>query len=486
MRKAGKRRLTEAQLLRKTKIVCTIGPASHELDSLLKLIQAGMDVARLNFSHGTHAEHAERICMIRQAEAECHRYIPIMLDTKGPELRIGRFASGPVALRPGASFVITTEPIIGGPNVVSVNYPGLPLIVQPNDRLLLDDGLLELEVAAVRGHDVECTVVVGGQLSDRKRVSIPGRRLNLPTLSADDKDDLLFGIENGVNLVAASFMRSAADVQQVKSFLAEHGSSIPVIAKIESREGIENLDGILRAADGLMVARGDLGVELPAEDVPIIQKQMIQKCRRAGKPVITATQMLDSMIRNPSPTRAEVSDVANAVFDGTDAVMLSGETASGTYPVESVRTMARIAERAEMALQYTDAATPRMGSASMPVTDAIGHATVQIAAELRAAAIITSTKSGWTARMISKHRPRTMIIAVATDLHTTRTLNLLWGVYPILGEDITTTDEMILIAVNRAVEAGYARPGDTVVITAGVPAGVSGTTNLIKVHEVKP
>jgi pyruvate kinase len=274
-------------------------------------------------------------------------------------------------------------------------------------------------------------------------------------------------------------------VRQVKSFLAEHGSNIPVIAKIESREGIENLDSILRVADGLMVARGDLGVELPAEDVPIIQKQMIQKCRKAGKPVITATQMLDSMIRNPSPTRAEVSDVANAVFDGTDAVMLSGETASGMYPVESVHTMARIAQRAEMALQYTDAAAPRMGSASMPVTDAIGHATVQIAAELRAAAIITSTKSGWTARMIARHRPRTMIIAVATDLHTTRTLNLLWGVYPILGEDIATTDEMILIAVNKAVEAGYARPGDTVIITAGVPVGVSGTTNLIKVHEVK-
>ncbi|MBP7892218.1 MAG: pyruvate kinase [Firmicutes bacterium] len=471
--------------MRKTKIVCTIGPASHELDSLRKLIQAGMDVARLNFSHGTHAEHAERIGMIRQVEDECRRYIPIMLDTKGPELRIGRFSSGSVTLEPGASFTITTEPVTGGPDVVSVNYPGLPLIVAPNDRLLLDDGLLELEVASVRGPAVVCKVVVGGQLSDRKRISIPGRRLNLPTLSADDKDDLLFGIGNGVDMVAASFMRSAADVQQVKSFLAEHGSSIPVIAKIESREGIENLDSILRAADGLMVARGDLGVELPAEDVPIIQKQMIQKCRKAGKPVITATQMLDSMIRNPSPTRAEVSDVANAVFDGTDAVMLSGETASGMYPVESVRTMARIAQRAEMALQYTDAVAPRMGSASMPITDAIGHATVQIAAELRAAAIITSTKSGWTARMISKHRPRTTIIAVATDVHTTRTLNLLWGVYPILGEDIATTDEMILIAVNKAVEAGYARPGDTVIITAGVPVGVSGTTNLIKVHEVK-
>ena len=471
--------------MRKTKIVCTIGPASHELDSLRELIQAGMDVARLNFSHGTHAEHAERIRMIRRLESECRRYVPIMLDTKGPELRIGRFSAGHVTLEPGASFTITTEPVTGGPDAVSVNYPGLPLIARPGDRLLLDDGLLELEVSAVQGPAVVCKVVVGGKLSDRKRISIPGRRLNLPTLSADDKDDLLFGIENRVDMVAASFMRSAADVRQVKSFLAEHGSNIPVIAKIESREGIENLDSILRVADGLMVARGDLGVELPAEDVPIIQKQMIQKCRKAGKPVITATQMLDSMIRNPSPTRAEVSDVANAVFDGTDAVMLSGETASGMYPVESVRTMARIAQRAEMALQYTDAAAPRMGSASMPVTDAIGHATVQIAAELRAAAIITSTKSGWTARMIARHRPRTMIIAVATDLHTTRTLNLLWGVYPILGEDIATTDEMILIAVNKAVEAGYARPGDTVIITAGVPVGVSGTTNLIKVHEVK-
>ncbi len=472
--------------MRKTKIVCTIGPASHDLQLLRKLAQAGLDVARLNFSHGTHAEHAERIRAIRQLEAECGRYIPIMLDTKGPELRIGSFADGPITLVPGASFTITTEPIAGGPDAVSVNYAGLPLVVAPGDRLLLDDGLLELAVADVRSTAIECRVIVGGQLSSRKRVSIPRKRLDLPTLSADDKSDLLFGIENNIDIVAASFMRSASDVQQVKSFLAQHGSNIPVIAKIESREGIENLDAILRAADGLMVARGDLGVELPAEDVPIIQKQMIQKCRRVGKPVITATQMLDSMIRNPSPTRAEVSDVANAVFDGTDAVMLSGETASGLYPAESVRTMARIAERAELALQYTDTPAVRIGSASASLTDAIGHATVQIAAELRAAAIITSTKSGWTARMISKHRPKTMIIAVATDLHTTRTLNLLWGVYPILGEDIATTDEMILIAVNKALEAGYARAGDTVVITAGVPVGVSGTTNLIKVHEIKP
>lgn len=470
--------------MRKTKIVCTIGPTSDDLDTLRNLVKAGMDVARLNFSHGVHEEHAERIRNIRLVAQEYEKHIPIMLDTKGPELRIGAFESGSITLTPGELFTITTEPVLGNSGVVSVNYPGMPILVSPGDEILLDDGQLEMVVRSVKGPAVECEVIVGGILSDRKRVSIPGRQVDLPTLSSEDKKDLAFGIEHGIDIIAASFIRTASSVQEIKSFIESRGASLPVIAKIESREGIENIGSILRFADGLMVARGDLGVELPAEDVPIIQKQLIQKCRRVGKPVITATQMLDSMIRNPHPTRAEVSDVANAVLDGTDAVMLSGETASGMYPVESVSTMARVVIRTETAGHFTDVQAQRGGSGSTTATDAIGYATVQIATELRAAAIITSTKSGWTARMIAKHRPKTPIVAVATDEQTARILNLVWGVYPVQGHDIATTDEMITTAVTKAQEAGFVRKGDTVVITAGVPVGMSGTTNLIKVHEV--
>lgn len=471
--------------MRKTKIVCTIGPASEDIERLRQLTAAGMDVARLNFSHGSHEEHAARIARIRTVEAEFGRPIAILLDTKGPEIRIGTFADKMITLNAGDAFTLTTEPVVGSSSIVSVNYAGLPATVVPRDRLLLDDGLLELEVKSVAGSSVECRVMVGGQLGDHKRLSLPGKKLNLPALSDADRSDLIFGIEYGVDLIAASFIRNASDVAEIKQFLAANGSGIPVIAKIESRDGIENLDSILRAADGLMVARGDMGVELPAEDVPIIQKQMIHKSRKAGKPVITATQMLDSMTRNPHPTRAEVSDVANAVFDGTDAVMLSGETAQGKYPVQSVRTMARIAERTETALQFSEAVTYRAIGAASSVTDAIGHATVQIAAEVNAAAIITSTVSGWTARMVSKHRPRTKIVAVTPDERTARFLNLLWGVFPVVGEDIKTTDQMINIATARSLQAGLVYPGDTVVITAGVPVGVAGTTNLIKVHEIE-
>lgn len=471
--------------MRKTKIVCTIGPTSQDPAIMRRLVAAGLDVARLNFSHGIHEEHAARIRTIREIGAETGEHIPIMLDTRGPELRVGEFANGAVQLEAGQAFTLTSRKVTGSASEVSVNYDGFPKVISVGDRVQLDDGLLEMDVTAIRGQDVECRVLAGGMLSDRKRVAVPGHDLDLPSLSDEDREDLLFGIEQGVDLIAASFIRNADDMRSMKTFLAEHGCTTPVIAKIESREGIENLDSILRLADGLMVARGDLGVEMPAEDVPIIQKQIIQKCRRAGKPVITATQMLDSMTRNPHPTRAEVSDVANAVFDGTDAVMLSGETANGKYPVESVSTMARIAERTEMALPYQDAARQRLSTASPSVTDAIGHATVQIAAELKAAAIITATRSGWTARLISKHRPITRIVAVAPDAQTARMLNLLWGVTPIVGEQIVTTDDLINVAVSKAKESGIVGIGDTVVITAGLPVGVTGTTNLIKVHEVR-
>ena len=472
--------------MRKTKIVCTIGPASHGLDSLRELVHAGMDVARLNFSHGTHAEHGERMRMIRQVEAECRRYIPIMLDTKGPELRIGRFSAGSVTLEPGASFTITTEPVTGGPDAVSVNYPGLPLIARPGDRLLLDDGLLELEVASVRGPAVVCKVVVGGQLSDRKRISIPGRRLNLPTLSADDKDDLLFGIGNGVDMVAASFMRSAADVQQVKSFLAEHGSSIPVIAKIESREGIENLDSILRVADGLMVARGDLGVELPAEDVPIIQKQMIQKCRKAGKPVITATQMLDSMIRNPSPTRAEVSDVANAVMEGADAVMLSGETATGQYPTLVVQTMSKIIMEVEKSVydyNREDSLAPQPHSPSF-LSDAICYTACKLAKDSEADALVGMTQSGYTAFMLSSYRPKCPLYIFSKERTLISQLSLSWGVRAFYYAEEESLDDIIFDQINILKERGFVKKDDVVINTGSTPVELHLPTNIIKITRV--
>lgn len=467
--------------MRKTKIVCTIGPASEEREMLRSLIRAGLNVARLNFSHGTHEEHLVRIRLIREVAAEEGKYVAIMLDTKGPEIRIGTFAEGPISLTPGDTFILTTESVPGTRERVSVTYKGLPNDVVPGDRLLLDDGLLEIKVEGTSETEVFCRVVVGGPLSNRKGLNVPGKRVNLPAISAQDEADLRFGIAQGVDFIAASFMRTAADVLAIRKFLERNGASIPIIAKLENKEGVDNLDAILKVADGLMVARGDMGVEFPAEEVPIIQKQMIQKCNAAGKPVITATQMLDSMIRNPRPTRAEASDVANAVYDGTDAIMLSGETASGKYPLESVQTMARIAERTEQAIAYDTYVGRKHGST---VTDAISHATVQAAAELGAAAIITSTQSGWTARMVAKYRPKAPIIAVTTEETTARRLNLLWGVYPVMGETITTTDEMMQEAVLRSLGAGFIRNGDLVVITAGVPVGVPGTTNLLKVHVV--
>ena len=465
--------------MRKTKIVCTIGPTSEDPEILRKLIRSGLDVARLNFSHSNHEEHKQRIATIRAIAREEGKHIAIMLDTKGPEIRIGTFDNGPINLVAGERFTLTTEAVSGNEERVSVSYQGLSTDVVSGDRLLLDDGLLELTVEAVSGPDIHCRVVVGGPLSNRKGVNIPGKRVNLPTISKQDEADLRFGVEHEVDFIAASFMRTSGDVHDIRKFLERQGASIPIIAKIENKEGIDNLDAILKVTDGLMVARGDMGVEFPAEEVPIIQKKMIEKCNLAGKPVITATQMLDSMIRNPRPTRAEASDVANAIFDGTDAIMLSGETASGKYPVESVQTMARIATRTEQALPPVD----RQNTGST-TTDAISHATVHAANELQATAILTSTQSGWTARMVSKYRPKAPIVAVTTDEQTARRLNLLWGVYPVLGEMITSTDELMENATRRALQEGYIKNGDLVVITAGVPVGVPGTTNLLKVHVV--
>ncbi len=470
--------------MRKTKIVCTIGPASDDPEVLRQIVRAGMDVARLNFSHGTHEDHAARVSRIRQIAAEEGKHIALMLDTKGPEIRIGTFARGSVELAGGDEFTLTVQPEEGTDRRVSVTYDKLPQDIKVGDRLLLDDGLIEMSVTAINGPDIVCRVIVGGVLSNRKGINIPSRRVNLPTISARDEADLKFGIEHGVDYIAASFMRNSTDVHEIRKFLETHGAEIPIIAKIENKEGIDNLDAILKFSDGLMVARGDMGVEFPAEEVPIIQKRMIEKCNRVGKPVITATQMLDSMIRNPRPTRAEASDIANAIFDGSDAIMLSGETASGKYPVESVLTMARIAERSERALAFDDRRRRRTESTVSTTTDAISHATVQVADELGAAAILTSTQSGSTARMVSKYRPKAPVVAVTTEASVARRMNLLWGVYPVTGNIIHSTDELMDNAVKRSLEEGFIRNGDLVVITAGIPVGVPGTTNLLRVHVV--
>jgi len=470
--------------MRKTKIVCTIGPASDSPETLRDLIRAGLDVARLNFSHGSHAEHGVRLSNLRSAAQELGKHVAIMLDTKGPEIRIGTFAEGPIELVPGNTFTLTTQNVPGTVDQVSVSYLRLPEDLAPLDRLLLDDGLLELVVLDTTRDSVVCKVVVGGILSNRKGINVPGKHINLPVLSPQDEADLRFGVEQGVDYIAASFMRNANDVYAVRRYIEGLGANIPIIAKIENKEGVDNLDAILKVADGLMVARGDMGVEFPAEEVPIIQKEMIRKANNAGKPVITATQMLDSMMRNPRPTRAEASDVANAIFDGTDAIMLSGETASGKYPLLSVQTMARLAERTEQVLKYGQTSPDACQVRTATVTDAISHATVQVATELAAAAIITPTQSGWTARMVSKHRPASPIIAITTNESVARRLNLLWGVAPLLGKAISTTDDLIEGSVQRALSAGLIMNGDLVVITAGIPVGVPGTTNVLKVHVV--
>jgi len=470
--------------LRRTKIVCTLGPASSEPAVLKQLLAAGMDVARLNFSHGSHDSHARTLAAVRLAAREEGKNLAVLLDTKGPEIRIGTFRSSPVVLAEGQDFTLTTAEVEGDERRVSVNYPGMVRDVEPGTRILLDDGLLILEVLQVRGSEIYCRVLAGGELSDRKGVNIPGIHLNLPFLSEKDKADIHFAVDHDFDFLAASFVRQAADVLEIRAILEARRSGIQVIAKIESQEGVDNLEQILLVSDGVMVARGDLGVEIPAEDVPLVQKMIISRCNALGKPVITATQMLESMIRNPRPTRAEASDVANAIFDGTDAVMLSGETAVGRYPVEAVTTMARIAERTEKALHYAQILESIASPAERSVTAAISYATCRTAQELGAAAIITATQTGFTARMISKYKPEARIVAVTPREAVARALALTWGVYPVLCPPTATTDEMFEAAVSAAVNSGQVQNGDLVLITAGVPVGVSGATNLLRVHTV--
>lgn len=470
--------------MRRTKIVCTIGPASDTEEVIKQLIDKGMNVARLNFSHGTHEDHARRINMIRKAAGELGAVVGIMLDTKGPEIRTGVLEAEKILLEAGKDIVLTTEEIKGTSERLSISYKNLPQDVKPGTRLLIADGLIELKVNSVKDSEIRCQVVNGGEMGSRKNVNIPGVVVNLPAVTEKDIKDIVFAVENNLDFIAASFVRTASDVLSVKKILEERESAIEIIAKIENHQGVDNIDDILKVADGIMVARGDMGVEVPTEEVPLIQKMIIQKCNLMGKPVITATQMLDSMIHNPRPTRAEATDVANAIFDGTDAVMLSGESASGKYPVEAVEMMSKISIRTEKALGFDEILGRKDIAPMRTVTDAISHATCTTALDLGANAIITSTKSGFTARMVSKYRPKAQVIAVTPKPEVVRKLSLVWGVIPLLVKETTGTDHMISAAIESALHAGHIKGGELVVITAGVPVGVPGTTNLLKVHVV--
>lgn len=470
--------------MKRTKIVCTIGPASESVDMLCALLRAGMNVARLNFSHGSHEEHAQRIQNIRLASRQCDIPVAIMLDTKGPEIRTGNFKDGKVTLLAGQKVVLTTEMIEGDAERFAINYSQLAQEIHPGDTILLDDGLIALTVEAIEGTEISCQVQNTGDVSNHKGVNVPNVAIGLPAVTDKDYADILFGIEQGVDFIAASFIRSAGDVLEIRKILEAHHADIHIISKIENQQGVDHLEEILALSDGLMVARGDLGVEIPAEQVPLVQKQMIAKCNLVGKPVITATQMLDSMMRNPRPTRAEASDVANAIFDGTDAIMLSGETAAGKYPLESVQTMANIAAMTETALDYAHLLSEKGLQAGHSTTAAIGYATCTTARNLEAAAIITATESGSTARMVSKFRPETPIIAITHNEETQRKLLLNWGVVPLLGHKANNTDELIDQSIQIALQHGYIKRGDLVVLTAGVPVGIPGTTNLLKVEVV--
>ncbi|MDR1464512.1 MAG: pyruvate kinase [Oscillospiraceae bacterium] len=471
--------------MRKTKIVCTLGPASDNEETIRAMLLAGMDVARLNFSHGTHESHGKTIARFRQVRDELDKAAAVLLDTKGPEIRVGNFADGQVALADGAAFTLTTESLLGDAQRASVTYGDLPRQLQPGARLLLDDGRLSLLVRAVEGTEIRCQVEHGGLLKDHKSINIPGAQLEMPYLSEQDKADLLFGIAQEVDFVAASFVRRKEDVIALRRFLNYHaGHDIRIISKIENIEGIENFHEILEVSDGIMVARGDMGVEVAYERLPGLQKKFIRACYRAGKMVITATQMLESMVANPSPTRAEITDVANAVFDGTSAVMLSGESAAGAYPVRAVEVMAKIAEQAEADCFAMSVFEGFHYDNDGDTTNAICDATCTTARDIHAAAIIAVTKSGQTARRMSKFRPYEPIVAATPKLKTFHQLSLSWGVYPVLAQIQSSSDALFRHAVDCAQQIDMVKNGDLVVITAGIPLGTTGTTNILKVATV--
>ena len=468
----------------RTKIVCTLGPASDSEAAIQAFLRAGMAVARINFSHGTHADHARRIELVRRLADEAGRPVAILADLQGPKLRVGLLPEDGIPLVEGQTVTLADQESSTDASLIPLPHPEVLRDVQPGDRMLLDDGLLELRVLDRDGEQVRAKVVTGGTLTSRKGLSLPHTSLQMPSITDKDREDASFGVEQEVDYFGLSFVRSGGDVTHLRSWLQELGADTPIIAKIEKPEALGCIDEILEVSDGLMVARGDLGVEAPAEEVPIAQKRIIRACNRAGKPVITATQMLDSMMRNPRPTRAEASDVANAILDGSDAIMLSGETAVGHYPVQSVQMMARIAEVTERSMPYADwlQRTEDMFLAS--VTDAIGQVASEIASDLDAKAIVTSTISGATARRVAMHRPVTPIIAPSPSETTCRQLALVWGVQPLLVEQFVDTDTMIATAVGAAQARNLVEEGDLVIITAGVPVGGSGLTNMLKAHRV--
>jgi len=473
--------------MRKTKIVCTIGPASESVEKLVQLIEAGMNVARLNFSHGNFEEHGQRIKNIREAAARTKKTVAILLDTKGPEIRTHNMKDGAIELTVGNKMIISMNEVEGTKEKFSITYSELIHDVQIGSKILLDDGLIGLEVTKVdlEAKEIHTKILNSGVLKNKKGVNVPGVSVNLPGITEKDASDILFGIEQGIDFIAASFVRRASDVLEIRELLEKNqGNHINIIPKIENQEGVDNIDEILEVSDGLMVARGDLGVEIPAEEVPLVQKELIKKCNVQGKPVITATQMLDSMQRNPRPTRAEASDVANAIFDGTDAIMLSGETAAGSYPVEAVQTMHNIASRTESALNHKEILSTRSKDNGHNMTDAIGQSVAHTAMNLDVDAIIAPTESGHTARMISKYKPKAPIVAVTSNDYVCRRLSLVWGVYSQIGKKANTTDEMLDTAVEESLNSGIVSSGDIVVITAGVPVGETGTTNLMKIHVV--
>ncbi len=473
-------------MLRKTKIICTLGPATEDESVLRRLMQGGMNAARFNFSHCTHEDASKKLEAVTRLREELGLPIATILDTKGPEIRVKTFQNGPVQLGAGDTFTLTTREVEGDEKMVSITYQDLTKDLKAGARVLIDDGLVELRAEEVTDTDIVCTVINGGQVSNHKGINVPGTQLSMPFISEQDRADIIFGIEHGFDYIAASFTRSAKDILAIRSILKEYDChSINIIAKIENMEGVDNIDEILRVVDGIMVARGDMGVEIPLEDVPVLQKQLIQKSYLAGKQVVTATQMLDSMIKNPRPTRAESTDVANAIYDGTSCIMLSGETAAGKYPVEALETMVRIAEKAEESINYIKRFNSRDNSdVAFDVTNAISHATCTTAHDLGAKAIVTVTKGGGTARQLSKFRPLYPIVGCTTQEHVWRQLNLSWGVVPMLIDEVEDTDVLFDRAVDAAERTGLVHSGDLVVITAGVPLGISGTTNMMKVHVV--
>ncbi len=468
----------------RTKIVCTMGPSVNTENQVEKMIEEGMNVARFNLSHGSRDDHLNLMLLIRDVSKQIKQNIGILFDTRGPEMRTGKLGADYYILEDGQEFILTTETVTGDNRKVGVSYAKLHHDLNPGDMVLIDDGLIILNVMEIQAQNIICRVQHGGKLRSYKGLNTPGTRINLPALDQEDQVDIKMALENDVDFLAASFTRNAEDILQIRNFVENNFGTIMIFAKIENREGVENFDSILEVSDGIMVARGDLGVEVPPEHVPLLQKKFIAKCNRAGKPVTTATQMLDSMIRNPYPTRAEASDVANAIFDGTDAVMLSGETAIGRFPIETVQTMSRIAKHTEEGLDYKKMLDELGLDIKKTVTDNISYATCHIAHELNADTIVTSTQSGYTARMVSKYRPRAPIVAVTSNHRVATQLAITWGVQSIICPPVATTDDMFNNAIRTSLEEGLIKEGNLVVITAGVPVGMPGTTNFLRVETV--